>query len=309
MWLLEIVLCTPTLDKVTLALVLQALQDNTTGTGNVAIGSYDSSGNAPALHNNTTGTQNIAIGVRALTTNTTGYANHAIGNSALAGNSTAINCVAIGQNALSSSNAAGNVAVGHYAGIYITSGEYNTCLGYACGYSNNNGNQLTTGGSNVLIGNAANVPSGATGGSVVIGSGVGKGNSTGFITSSSGVYQGNNSSSWSTTSDRRLKKNIVDSTIGLAEINQIQVRNYEYKTEDDLSEIEADGLCKNDIIEKEGVQVSAIAQELQAILPNCVTEQSTGVLSVNADNLTWHLVKAVQELSAKVESLEAQLNP
>ena len=79
-------------------------------------------------------------------------------------------------------------------------------------------------------------------GNVVIGGygATGKGNLTGFIApSTGGVYQGNNSSTWSTTSDRRLKKNIVDSTIGLAEINQIKVRNFEYKTEDELSEIEA----------------------------------------------------------------------
>jgi len=123
----------------------------------------------------------------------------------------------------------------------------------------------------------------------------------------SGVYNSANNSAWSTTSDRRLKKNIVDSSIGLAEINQIKVRNYEYKTEDDLSEIEADGLCKNDIVDKSGVQVSAIAQELQAVLPKCVTEQDTGVLAVNSDNLTWHLVKAVQELSAKNDALEARI--
>ena len=70
---------------------------------------------------------------------------------------------------------------------------------------------------------------------------------------------------------------------------------------------QSDGLCKNDIIAKEGVQVSAVAQELQAVLPKCVTEESTGVLSVNTDNLTWHLVKAVQELSAKNDALEARI--
>jgi hypothetical protein len=107
--------------------------------------------------------------------------------------------------------------------------------------------------------------------------------------------------------DRRLKKNITDSSIGLAEINQIQVRNFEYKTKDDLSEIEADGLVETDIIDKSGVQVGAIAQELQAVLPKCVNEQSTGVLDLNTDNLIWHLVKSIQELSAKNDALEARI--
>jgi hypothetical protein len=130
-----------------------------------------------------------------------------------------------------------------------------------------------------------------------------KGDSTGFIDpSGGGVYQGNNSSSWATTSDRRLKKNIVDSTIGLDEINQIQVRNFEYRTAGEITELDA-----SDAIQTKGVQVGAIAQEIQAILPNCVTEESTGVLSLNADNLTWHLIKAVQELSTKNDALEARI--
>ena len=61
------------------------------------------------------------------------------------------------------------------------------------------------------------------------------------------------------------------------------------------------------MIAKEGVQVGSIAQEIQAILPDCVSEETTGVLSVNPDNLTWHLIKAVQELSAKNDELETRL--
>jgi len=200
----------------------------------------------------------------------------------------------------------GFTGLGHLAGFNTTAG--NTCIGYVSGYSGNGPTSLTSGGGNTLVGAYTGVAAATNASSVVIGhSAVGKGTNTGFINPISGVYQGNNSSSWSTTSDRRLKKNITDSPIGLAEINQIKVRNYEYKTKDDLSEIEADGLVEADIIDKSGVQVSAIAQELQAVLPKCVTEQTTGVLSVNTDNLTWHLVKAVQELSAKNDALEARI--
>jgi hypothetical protein len=39
-----------------------------------------------------------------------------------------------------------------------------------------------------------------------------------------------------------------------------------------------------------------------------VKEVSTGVLSVNPDNMTWYLVNAVKELSAKNEALEARLS-
>ena len=38
-----------------------------------------------------------------------------------------------------------------------------------------------------------------------------------------------------------------------------------------------------------------------------VKEESTGVLSVNPDNMTWHLVNAVKELSAQVTALTERL--
>ena len=56
-----------------------------------------------------------------------------------------------------------------------------------------------------------------------------------------------------------------------------------------------------------GKDYGVIAQEIQSILPDIVTEQSTGVLAVNPDNITWYLVNAVKELSAKIEELETKL--
>ena len=67
-------------------------------------------------------------------------------------------------------------------------------------------------------------------------------------------------------------------------------------------------LKPTDAINKPGIQLGVIAQELQQVLPDCVKQESTGVLSVDSDNLTWYLVNAVKQLSAEVESLKAQLN-
>ena len=50
-----------------------------------------------------------------------------------------------------------------------------------------------------------------------------------------------------------------------------------------------------------------LAQELQQVLPECVKQESTGVMSVDPDNLTWYLINAVKELSAQVEELKAKL--
>ena len=59
------------------------------------------------------------------------------------------------------------------------------------------------------------------------------------------------------------------------------------------------------VVEKTGTQIGAIAQELEAVCPGCVTTQSTGVKAVDTDELFWHLVNAVKELSTKVKALEA----
>jgi hypothetical protein len=68
--------------------------------------------------------------------------------------------------------------------------------------------------------------------------GTGKGSSTGFINpNGGGVYQGNNSSTWSTVSDERLKKNIVDNNDGLDKINQIQIRNFEYRPASEVTDL------------------------------------------------------------------------
>ena len=252
----------------------------------------------------TTGGYSTAMGFAALENNTTGHNNHAFGWRSLDSITTGAANVGVGSyTGQAQTTTSGGTYCGHYAGFGATGG-HNNCIGHAAGYASGQPNQLSTGQYNILIGSYSDVAASSNTGSLVIGALVGKGTNTGYIVGSSGVYNAANNSSWSTTSDRRLKKNIVDSPIGLAEINQIKVRNFEYKTKDDLSEIESDGLCENDIIDTSGVQVGAIAQEIQAVLPKCVHEESTGVLGVNADNLTWHLVKAVQELKEEIDELK-----
>ena len=253
----------------------QAGYANTTGFLHASLGAY-------ALTANTTGVQNTAIGGYSLSANTTGQFNVGVGTYALQANTTASN----------------NTAVGYQAGYGITTGGNNVCIG------NGSGSNITTGQYNLMFGN------GTVGGAadvfeIVLSSNgaAGKGSSTGLISpNGGGVYQGNNSAAWSITSDQRLKKNIVDNTTGLSAINAIQVRNFEYRTANEVTELEP-----QNAIDIKGVQLGAIAQELQAILPDCVKTESTGVMSVDASNLTWYLINAVKELNAKVTALEAQL--
>ena len=122
---------------------------------------------------------------------------------------------------------------------------------------------------------------------------------------SSGMYQSNNSSSWSTTSDERIKKNIVDYNEGLSKILNVRVRNFEYRTEEEITAFENPRSAK---VDKQGIQLGVIAQELEQVIPRAVSETSDGVKVVNDDDLIWHLVNAVKELSSEKTALKARLD-
>jgi len=290
-----------------------SLFTNTTGVNNVAVG-------VDALRLNTIASNNTAIGYQSLYSNTTGTDNTAVGYQAASGNTTGSENIAIGNSTLSSvTTGTRNVAVGHQALLGGSATSYNAILGWKAGRSvTSNGNvligygagfgttPLTTGANNIHIGTETNPSANNVSNEIIVGynGSTGKGTNTGFINpNSGGVYQGNNSSSWSTTSDRRLKKNIVDNNEGLDKISQIRVRNFEYRLPD---EVDAE-LKSSDAVKKEGIQLGVIAQELQEVCPDCVKEESTGVLSVDSDNVFWHMLNAIKQLNTRLQAAEAEI--
>ena len=192
-----------------------------------------------------------------------------------------------------------NTGVGRDALRFNTTGSNNTCLGYQAGEA------ITTGGNNVVLGQFCETSAVGVSNEVVVGNNLtGKGDDTAFIGGTNGAYNEANSTTWSTTSDRRIKKNIVDNNTGLDKLNQIQIRNFEYRTVEEITDFENP---KSAVVENEGIQLGVIAQEVEAVLPELVKTESTGVKAVDPSNLTWYLVNAVQELSAKVEELQTEI--
>jgi hypothetical protein len=321
------------------AVGVNALRNNTTGEYNTAVGGTARGLNS-SLQANTTGSHNTAVGDGALAANTTSNFLTAVGSQALYssnhtangnGYSTAVGyqagkatvgatVTAIGANVLYLSTGDSNVGVGgetdgaNSALKNNTTGSTNTAMGVyslqgsqtgvsntAYGYGSCN--NLTTGGYNTFVGAQTYASSTGVSDEVVIGYGItGKGGNTGFLAPTNGVYQGNNSSSWSTTSDQRLKKNIADNNDGLDKITSIRVRNFEYRTKEEVTE-----LPKKQVIDKQGVQLGVIAQELQAVLPECVRTQTTGVLTVDTDNLTWYMINAIKQLKAEIDQLKGNV--
>ena len=212
-----------------------------------------------------------------------------------------------------------NIAIGLKAGFDITTGQRNTILGEEAGKTLTEGDHnicmgkesgatLTTGDYNIYLGTTTSASSSSVTKEFVMGyNATGKGTRTFFTTADNGVYHGGNTTTWSTTSDRRIKKNITDNNEGLSVINQIAVKNFEYKT---VEEVEAaDEVPITDAVSKTGTQIGVIAQELQEVRPNLVTTRDNGTLAVTGtDEIIWHLVNAVQELSAENTALKARLD-
>ena len=289
---------------------------NITGGSNVSLGAYSLYGSVTPANN--TGTNNVALGFNNMSAITSGSYNVGVGgNETLISNTTGSYNVGVGSGALqANTTASNNTAVGYQALYANTTAGKNTAVGYAAGSGQTTGSGGDFG-ENVFIGYAAGSNSVTGSDCIYIGSNskasgtgvnyefvlaqylTGKGTGTFYVGGLNGAYNQANSATWAVTSDQRLKKNIVDNNVGLEVINGIRVRNFEYRLKDEVTE-----LPEHTIIKKEGVQLGVIAQELQAILPDCVKEESTGVLSVNSENITWHLINAVKELSAKVTALE-----
>ena len=231
----------------------------------------------------TTGKHNVAVGMAALESITTHDDNTSVGYNSM-------NAATTGYS---------NTCVGKDSGAAITTGFKNVFIGFDAG------DTTTTGDYNIILGSESDVSGTNTENEIVIGqNAAAKGSSTAFITPNGGnVFQGTNGTAWAQTSDRRIKKNIVDNKKGLEIINQVRIRNFDYRTVDEIVDFENP---KSAVVEKEGIQLGTIAQELEEFLPEVVITQSTGVKTVDAENFTWYLINAVQVLSAEVEQLKSK---
>jgi hypothetical protein len=289
---------------------------------------------AGALYSSTTGTLNVALGNGALYSATSGSGNVAVGWKALFlhNNTDAVGIgynaaaamvnspiTAVGSGAAEAATAGSVTAIGYRAlnvstnGTDITAVGSQALLNCVAGCNNNTvvgakaGNNMTFGTSNTYVG-ASVVASttSSTSNEIAIGASVtGKGSNTAFIGGTSGAYNGKNVTTWETTSDQRIKRNIVDSPKGLAEINQLRVRNFQYKEEADMPKTE-DGTPVVVGLDPNKQVTSFVAQEIQTVFPEAVASHAHGILSVSADPVFYAMVKAIQELTARLEALEAK---
>ncbi len=94
------------------------------------------------------------------------------------------------------------------------------------------------------------------------------------------------------SSDERLKENIQPIQNALSKVESISGNRYDWK----------EGF--ETIHSHIGHDLGVIAQEVQSVLPEVVTERETGYLAVDYVKLVPVLIEAIKELSAKVKELE-----
>ena len=302
-----------------IGLGISALSAVTGGTNNIAMGL--TAGDAL-----TGGTDNIAIGRLAASATADGADNIAIGRSAFAVSAaTADDNVAIGRSAMGASLVTGtnNIAIGTTSLDALLGGTDNIALGL------NAGGGVTTGDFNIAIGNGAGVGVTTTDKTINIGCGV---NTTAASTTciGGGCVM---ATQFTATSDCRSKRDIKDLTFGLSFINLLRPVSYKWKPQ-------ADKLDKNgNLIEKgEGYHTGPrtmfglLGQQVkEALVTLGLGYNDYSVFSdqeyENRNNPDWKksytmedktiqltyddfispLIKSVQELSAEVNSLKAQL--
>jgi hypothetical protein len=266
----------------------QSLYALTSGNYNTAIGRL-------SLTANTTGSDNTAVGYKALTANTTGASNTAVGYQALDANTTGTQNTAVGVAALTACTTGNyNTAVGISSGQDLGSGSNNLLLGLDAGRSNSPSGSITTGSNNVVLGD----------------------------NSIANLYCADTTIS---SSDARDKTDVQDFTHGLNWITQLRPVTYRW----DKRSWYAGGNCQTeDIInaqpngakKRQQLHLGFLAQEELAVETQFgfgTSKDNMLIANLNEDESAYGLkyerlvpilVNAIKELSAKCDSLQAEIN-
>jgi hypothetical protein len=308
-----------------------SLRYNTTGDANTALGNA-------ALVSNTGGFQNTAVGHSALYSNQIGIQNTAVGALALYSNTTGDNNTALGASALNA-NLGGfqNTAVGHQSLFVNTNGFQNTAVGINSLISN------TTGDANTAIGvealNTISTFDNCTGlghtAQVTGANQVQVGNAA-TTTYAYGAVQDR--------SDIRDKADVRDTELGLEFVNALRPVDFKWDMREDyrpvapvapspeatdeekaaykiaqdkwLEDVKLANITHDGSKKRNRFHHGLIAQEVKAVLDakgidfggfqDHSVKGGDDVLSIGYVELIAPMLKAIQELSAKVAELEAK---
>lgn len=199
----------------------------------------------------------------------------------------------------------GNTLLGNSSGYAITTGSVNTCIG------NGAGGTITAGGNNTFLGGNAGNASG--GFAPFIGSGnicIGNGSFASSNTVSNEITLGTSAittlrcavTSITSLSDARDKKDIEELPVGLDFVNGLKPVTFTWddRNEDGKHDIADFGFIAQDL--KKSQENTGLAETLKLVY-----EENPEKLEASYGKLVPILVKAIQEMSSKMSSLEKEL--
>jgi hypothetical protein len=226
------------------------------------------------MSNNTLGKRNVAVGYQSLQTFPGCSGSVAIGYQSLKNNTTGNFNVAMGALALTAN----------------TTGIQNTIIGYKAGFS------ITTGTNLTVIGFNADASTATATNQITLGN-------SSIATLRCQV------TTITALSDFRDKTDINDIQVGLSFVEKLRPVTFKWDKREWYSDGNRDGSKKDT-----NIQIGFIAQELKelqesenATYLNLVLEDNPDKLEATPGNLMTPLIKAVQELSVKVKTLEAKV--
>jgi hypothetical protein len=304
-----------------------ALYANTTGSRNTAIG-FEAMKNSTTAGENTavgymsmfnnSGSYNVSLGQNTLTLSS-GSRNVAIGYSSLWQNSSGSDNLSIGyQSGHENTSGSNNVALGKHSLYSLASGSYNTGVGSHTNTSSLNSvnqtvigsfatgvadNSVTLGNSNVTaVYMAQNANATVYAGGLYVSGNI----HTGDIFTSNiqaNNIQANNifaidvsANSFTTSSDKRFKKDIKPIANSLDNVLKLRGVSYNFKVEEySNKKFPAD------------TQIGFIAQELLEIYPQLISKDKEGYYSVDYSKISPILVEAIKEQQKKIDKLETEL--
>ncbi len=291
----------------------ETLLSNTAGGCNTGIG-------ADALRSNTNSSHNTSIGWYAMRNLSTGSPNNtAVGSQSMQALSSGTGNTAIGQSSMTSAvSGSGNTAVGYKSLSWTNSGSSNTCVGSDAMSQNTTGFENTcigtgallrntTGSRNVGLGYGALAFNTSGSGNVSIGPTTAAGtispvfNATTennrVVMGSTAVTNAYVQVAWTVVSDARDKTNFAPVPHGLDFVKKLKPVAYQFK------------VSREDDTPHGGVKYGFKAQdilELEGDSPVIIDNETPDKLKFVDQHLIAVMVKAIQELTAKVEELEAR---
>ncbi len=275
------------------AIGYSALNKNLSGVENTATGaftlykttgSYNTATGSQALYDNTSGAYNTATGTRALIKNVSGSNNTATGQRALNNNLISDDNTAHGASALYTNTGTANTATGSSALYLNNAGSYNTANGYQALLNNDSGS-----------GNTAINPMSNAGAYAPVFDPTTQNNR--FCMGSTAVTNAYIQVAWTVVSDARDKTNFGVIPHGLAFVNKLTPVSFQFKESRAVDVPHGPvryGFRAQDILALEGASSVVIDAE------------DPEKLRFNESSLVPILVKAIQELTARVAALEAR---